>query len=143
MRSIVEGRYDRSPLKGLARRLAVYWIVNGISVPSNLVLAWFLYEKLNVHYLVATTAGFLVQVFICAVLNLHYTFKESPLRLKQVIARALGADILSLLLILAVTKSGVQVFMLEFIYARMLALVLIGPATIKFEAMAYKVSLWK
>lgn len=132
-----------SPLKGLALRLAVYWTVNAISVPTNIGTAWFLYEKIGVNYLAATTVGFLLQVLICAALNLRYTFKESRLCFKAVVLRALAADVLSLMLVLAVTRVGVEVLRMEFLYARLLALVLIGPITIKLEAMAYKVHLWK
>ena len=106
-------------------RLLTYGSVNLFLLPLNLGMAWVLTE-LGVQYLVATASGFGLHLVLEFFINRRWTFQRLDLKAAPGLARALCVQLSALVVVLLTTQAGVEIGGLDFIYARCLAVIVVG-----------------
>jgi putative flippase GtrA len=109
----------------MLKRLARYTSVNIVCLPVNIGLAWLLTES-GMHYVTATVMGYAAHVLLAFLLNFVWTFDQPVIHATKSIMYLAVIHSASFLIVIAVTAICVELIMLSFITARIIAMVIAG-----------------
>ncbi len=112
--------------KNRLSRVIEYYTVEGITFLGNILLSSILVYYYGVHYLLATTIGFVLQVIVAFFVNRKWTFHEPGLKMVRGLITTLLIQTVGLCIILAITSFGVESLAFSFIAARISASIISG-----------------
>ena len=108
------------------KQAGLYYAVSAIAFAVNLLLYGFLIYYCHVQYLLAATAGFVVQNILDYASERMWVFKKTRVRPVAGYVRSFGVALSVLALILILTFIGFHIFALDYFWARVFAGIVAG-----------------
>ncbi len=107
------------------KRAVFYYVVDAVTFVSNIFIAWVL-VRYGVHYLAATTLGFIFQTVVAFFLNKIWTFNKPHLRVSRGLFITSLVQVSAFLIVIVLTAVGVEYFKLPFLIVRIVSGIIAG-----------------
>lgn len=113
-------------IKKILSRIVKYFLVNSSGFIIDLVLIWWLTDKIKLHYLTSVAVGFLVATVINYLGNREWTFKGTAIKATVGYGRFLMISLGAFIVVLFLMYLAVDILQIYYLLARVMVAIIVG-----------------